>query len=232
MPQGFIHLRCRSAATFSHLLRFRTFSRFLLVAPQVLITLAFTLLSGCSEGPDLTKSIGQPSTFESDIAAAVSLEATGLSPGKWVFDFPEEFGDPMAEWTALTEGDSEATFSIVEDGLHRNGYALQVDVGSVSKGNPWDIQTFLAPISVKPNYLHTYSVWIKGPRGSQMNLGVEDLEYRPLEYKHILLTGAWQQVVFEFIPDQKSIRAPIHLAYAENEGASLLVDEFEIFQSE
>jgi len=131
-------------------------------------------------------------------------------------------------WTFIIGSDAFAEFSIANNGADNSKKCFAVDVLRLGQQNVWDIQLLKENISVSPGKLYQYSLWVKGNRGSNIGVAVETSNYYSLANETVVLTGEWQQVAIEFVPEQPYVRLPIHFSFEENFGSVIYVDELKL----
>lgn len=190
--------------------------------PSLLLSTLTLTTSGCS--PNETDNKPAPTSEYTQI----DLESQEQLAWNLVFDYPSDFGDEVEEWVALIEGGNDGEFYLEEDGRHKGSGALAVRIDQLHSESTWDIQAYLEQIPVRANSVHYFSIWIKGPRGGEARASVESEDYRTFVTRSIVLTGSWQNVAMDFIPDTPYVRTPVHLGFPHNEGETIYLDQAEL----
>lgn len=131
------------------------------------------------------------------------------------------------EWDVQIVG-GQATFNVVEGGAVGSERCLEIAVNDITGHDWWDIQMVNESIPVQPNKLYIFSAWVKGSKGMQVAFAAESPQFLNYQSDIRYLSGEWQQVAFEFESETNVIRAPIHFAFPQNSGDSILVDEIKI----
>ena len=114
---------------------------------------------------------------ESGDLSSSGEERTQAATNELVLDYPLNFDDSILEWTGLAESGNRARFSVVNDGRFINSFARQVEINTVSPGDPWNIQVYREDIPVEPHKIYNYTAWLRGPVGAQINAAVEGPDY-------------------------------------------------------
>jgi len=153
---------------------------------------------------------------DSDPAATHTLPpGPNDEPGVLTF---EALDTAESGWTTEVMEPYRAEFKRLPDPRGGRYPILQVAVIEVSEGDPWAIQAFREDIALETGRLYHYVTWLKGPRGAQVNLGIEGPSYQPIANREMILVGDWQPVVFAFESGFDRVRTSLHFAFAENAG--------------
>lgn len=174
------------------------------------------VLTACSDSSD-GPLVGSVAPFE-------LVPPTANDPWKLVFDYPLEQEGSLARWTTDVKNGAGAHFSVAKNGLKEDSYSLRVDIHQASEDSPWDIQVFQDAVDVIPLTIYRYALWVMGPRGTVVGVGIENGNYQSIKNKRVYLMGEWQEVVIEFYSEQDIVRTPIHFSFPENLDANILID--------
>lgn len=143
-------------------------------------------------------------------------------------------------WELYLANGADATFEIVDDPVQDGERAVKITVNELGI-NAWDIQVSGYDLYVEAGASYRFSMWARAEQPgaiSVFSVWHQDFgEFNALRGGFTLPTDEWQEYTFDFsvpenAPQSFPIRIPVHVAFSENVGKTIYVDNLKIFEIE
>lgn len=132
------------------------------------------------------------------------------------------------DWLPVLSYGARAHFTIVEGGIPADGNALQAVIQSPGNIEFEDIKLAKEQISVVPGVEHVLSLWAMGEPGAQLVVGLEDIINEPPLQWPYAVSPEWSKFDVAFTPETDRVELSFNLSFAENTGATLLLDQISL----